>query len=217
MNTTKSAEAGQAVYSKTMLSIYDLWVLGFSNSCLWRCPTKLLRKEFATQATTNHLDVGVGTGYYLDKCLDTSERRLALLDLNKNSLEVTALRVSRFKPEMYLANVLEPLELKCDKFDSISMNYLLHCLPGSLRDKSVVFRNLLPYLNDNGIIFGSTLLGKDLEIGYLASKLMATYNKKGIFDNHNDSLNELSSVLKEFFKEVDIQRVGCAAIFTVKV
>ncbi|MCP4552955.1 MAG: methyltransferase type 12, partial [Bacteroidetes bacterium] len=93
MNNTKSAEAGQAVYSKTLLSIYDLWVLGFSNSFLWRCPTTLLRREFIKNVTSNHLDIGVGTGYYLDKCLDDAERRLALLDLNPNSLEATASRI----------------------------------------------------------------------------------------------------------------------------
>ena len=103
MNNSKSVEAGQAVYSKTVLSIYDLWVLGFSNSFLWQCPTKLLRKEFVRNVTNNHLDVGVGTGYYLDKCLNNTERRLALLDLNPNSLESAASRVSRFEPEIYRA------------------------------------------------------------------------------------------------------------------
>ncbi len=217
MSNSNNVEAGQAVYSKALLSIYDLWVLGFSNSFLWRCPTKILREEFIKNATNNHLDVGVGTGYYLDKCLNNTKRRLALLDLNPNSLEVAVSRVSRFGPEIYRANILDKLDLQCDKFDSISMNYLLHCLPESLKEKSLVFRNLLPYLNDNGVIFGSTILGKDVEAGYLTRKLMSVYNTKGISDNYQDSLSVLSSSLHEYFRIVDIQVIGCVAIFTAKI
>lgn len=217
MRNSKSVEAGQAVYNKQVLFIYDLWVLGFSNSFLWRCPTELLRKEFSKNVTNNHLDVGVGTGYYLDKCLNNIGRRLALLDLNPKSLESAASRISRFKPEIYRANVLDTLDLQCHKFDSISMNYLLHCLPGTLEEKSFVFENLSSYLNDNGIIFGSTILGKDIEVGYLAKKLMSIYNRKGIFDNGQDSLSVLSSSLHKSFKEVDIKVIGCVAIFTAKI
>ena len=212
----KSVEAGQRIYSKKVLSIYDFWVLGISNSFLWRCPTKLLREEFIKNASNNHLDVGVGTGYYLDHCLSNTNRRLSILDLNLNSLDSTAARVNRFTPEIYRANVLEPLNLNCDKFDSISMNYLLHCLPGSLKEKSQVFKNLLPYLNEGGIIFGSTILGKDIKSSYLARKLMATYNRTGVFDNHHDSLDDLSTSLMKDFKEINIQVKGCVAIFSAK-
>ena len=163
------------------------------------------------------MDVGVGTGYYLDKCLENKERRLALLDLNPDCLKSTASRVSRFKPEVYRANVLESLDLDCDKFDSISVNYLLHCLPGTMEEKSSLFRNLLPYLSNNGTIFGSSILGKNMAVGYWARKLMSAYNKKGIFDNYQDSLNALSLSLHECFKEVDIQIIGCVAIFTAKI
>ncbi len=213
MKNSNSVDADQAIYSKKVLSIYDFWVLGFSNSFIWKCPTRLLRKEFVKNVTTNHLDVGVGTGYYLDRCLSNIERRVALLDLNSNSLKLTASRVRRFNPEIYLANVLDKLDLRCDKFDSISVNYLLHCLPGTVKEKSVVFANLRPYLNENGVVFGSTILGTGSEKGYLASMLMSLYNQGGIFDNNLDSLSELSSSLHEHFKEVDIQVIGCVAIF----
>jgi hypothetical protein len=32
--------AGQAVYTKRMLGIYDWLVLGLSNRLIWRCPTQ---------------------------------------------------------------------------------------------------------------------------------------------------------------------------------
>lgn len=216
MSNAKSVEAGQAVYSKKVLSVYDLWVLGFSNSFLWNCPTSHLKTEFTKNASNNHLDVGVGTGYYLENCLNNTKRRLALLDLNQNSLDSAALRVSKFNPEVYRANILEPLELACDRFDSISINYLLHCLPGSLEEKSLVFKHLCPYLNEGGTLFGSTILGTGVDTGYFVQKLMSIYNKKGIFDNSNDSLAALSSALHDYFEDVDIQVIGCVAIFSAK-
>ncbi len=216
MKISNAVDAGQAIYSKRVLSIYDLWVLGFSNFFIWKCSTKLLRKEFVKNVTANHLDVGTGTGYYLDKCLSDIERRVALLDLNSNSLELTASRISRFNPEIYRANVLDKLDLRCKKFDSISVNYLLHCLPGTIKEKSKVFSNLRPYLNEKGVVFGSTILGTSSEKSYLAGKLMSIYNKKGIFGNNLDSLTELTSSLHEHFKEVDIKIAGCVAIFIAK-
>lgn len=221
MKVNSSVEAGQAVYSKKVLSFYDLWVLGFSNTFLWKCPTQMLREHFCRHASLNHLDVGVGTGYYLDKCLSDPERRIALLDLNQNSLDAAAVRISRFNPEIYRANILEPLELDCAKFDSISINYLLHCLPGTILEKSVVFGYLHSHLNTDGTLFGSTILGQgvgqETGTGCIARKLMAVYNKKGIFDNALDNITDLRTALCQYFSQVEIRTIGCVAVFTAKV
>jgi hypothetical protein len=60
--------AGHAVYTKRMLGIYDFLVLGLSNRLIWRCPTQRLIEHYNRHVTSNHLDVGVGTGYFLDRC-----------------------------------------------------------------------------------------------------------------------------------------------------
>jgi hypothetical protein len=60
--------AGHAVYTKRMLGIYDFLVLGLSNRLIWRCPTQRLVDHYNRHVTANHLDVGVGTGYFLDRC-----------------------------------------------------------------------------------------------------------------------------------------------------
>jgi len=214
---SNSIEAGQAVYTKRMLSLYDLWVLGISNSLFWHCPTSELRKVFVENATNNHLDVGVGTGYFLDKCLSNTDRRVALLDLNNNSLDAAALRIRRFNPEIYNENVLGSFDLRCTKFDSVSVNYLLHCLPGSMKEKCLAIENILPSLNPNGVVFGSTILGKGVKTGFLAKQLMRAYNKKGIFGNDQDSLEELVLFLKYNFKKVDVEIKGSVAIFVAKI
>ena len=211
-----AVEAGQAIYTKNLLSIYDTLVLGLSNSFVWRCPTKILRKVFTENASNNHLDVGVGTGYYPDKCFVENKRRLALFDLNDNSLAASAKRNQRFNPEVYKGNVFDTLHLDCDKFDSISLNYLLHCLPGNMQDKAVVFKNLSEWLNPNGVLFGSTILGKGYEKGFSARVLTDFYNNKGVFDNLNDDLEGLEQALNQYFEEVDIKIENCVAIFMAR-
>lgn len=206
--------SGQAIYSKKVLSIYDLWVLGISNHYLWKCPTRLISNQFVELVSPNHLDVGVGSGYYLKKHLSPDTRRIALLDLNENSLTSASRAIRSFGPEVYRRNVLEPLELDGEKFDSVSINYLLHCLPGDMLEKSVVFSHLRQVMNDGGVLFGSTILGMGTDKNRLARKLMAFYNRKGIFSNENDELASLVAGLNEHFTDVKVEVVGCVALFS---
>ena len=53
---------GSDVYSPFVLSLYDLFVLRFSNRFLWKCPTKELVSLYNRNVSGEHLDIGVGTG-----------------------------------------------------------------------------------------------------------------------------------------------------------
>lgn len=139
---------------------------------------------------------------------------MSLVDLNSNSLETTSNVIKHLNPEVYCRNILEPLALKCEKFDSVSINYLLHCLPGDLSEKSIAFLHLSATMNKGGVLFGSTILGKETTQNMPAKKLMAFYNKKGIFSNVNDDLASLDRALTEYFSDVKIEVVGCVAIFS---
>lgn len=78
----------------------------------------------------------MGTGYFLDHCqFPSAQPRLGLLDLNAHCLAHARQRIARYQPETYQASVLEPLNLNTQPFDSISLNYVLHCLPGSFPGK----------------------------------------------------------------------------------
>lgn len=208
--------AGQAVYSKKVLSIYDFWVLGVSNNYFWKCPTRFIGKQFSILVSDNHLDVGVGSGYYLKNYLPQTTKRIALLDLNENSLDITSKAINHFQPEVYCGDVLAPLQLNVEKFDSISVNYLLHCLPGNLIEKGVMFKHLKSHMKEGGVLFGSTILGMGTKQNYFAQKLMAVYNKKGIFSNQNDDLDSLLILLNEHFSEVKVEVIGCVALFSGK-
>lgn len=219
-NTTSrdAAQAGAAIYNKPILSIYDLGVIKLSNQLAWRCSARLILDFYDENVSANHLDIGVGTGYFLDKCrFPSANPRIALLDLNPNSLTMTASRLRRYQPTTYLANVLEPIQLDTPNFDSIALNYLLHCLPGTMQSKQVLFDNVRPWLNPEGVVFGTTILGQGIRPNFLARRLMALYNAKGIFSNREDSLIALEAILKQYFREYWTKVVGCVAFFKARI
>ncbi|QDU06859.1 Ubiquinone/menaquinone biosynthesis C-methyltransferase UbiE [Gimesia aquarii] len=215
MNTASDKSiAGQAVYSKKVLSFYDLWVLGISNSLIWKCRTKKILHWMNQSLTANHLDVGVGTGFYLEHCtFPATDVRLGILDLNSNSLEVTAKRASRYTPEVYQADILQPLPEQSQKFDSVSLNYLLHCLPGNLETKATLFDHLAPWLNPGATISGSTILQAGVPRSFVAKRLMHVYNQKQIFSNASDNLDALQSQLSSRYTDVELEVIGCVALF----
>ncbi len=143
-----AAKAALRIYIRPVLSLYDVFVHGFSNPLVWRCPTHLMIEMYNKLVSAKHLDVGVGTGYFLDKCTFPSEMpAVSLLDFSSNTLAKTSKRIARYRPDTYLANVYEPLPIADRSFDSIGMNYVLHCLPGSMLDKGLVLQHLKPLLN----------------------------------------------------------------------
>lgn len=219
MNTPSSEEIhkGQAIYTPLSLKIYNLFVLGFSNRFVWRCDTNQILEFYNQHITSSHLDVGVGTGYLLDHCkFPDATPNLGLLDLNEACLRHTAKLLSRYHPKTYHADIYHPLKMINQKFDSIGLNYVLHCLPGDFTQKTVVIKNLKECLNPGGVLFGSTILAKNQEHNFLGKKLLTIYNNKGIFGNWQDDKAGLENMLKEHFNHVDIQVVGAVALFAAK-
>lgn len=206
--------AGQAVYTERSLRLYDAVVLGFSNRFLWGCPTEALLAHYDANVSANHLDVGVGTGYFLDACrFPAAAPRVGLLDLNPLCLQAAARRVARFRPESYQADVLAPFELPVEPFDSLSVNYLLHCLPGPMERKATTFATLKPLLNPGARVFGATILGRDVAHNRLGRWAMAFYNGRGIFGNAADGLEDLQQALTAHFADVELRVEGTVALF----
>lgn len=96
--------------------------------------------------------------------------------------------IARYKPEIYLRDVLEPISIDAEKFNSIGIGYLLHCVLGSIETKPVVSDHLKELMNLNAVLFGSTLLQGGVSRSWAAKRLMNVYNKKGIFSNQRDNL-----------------------------
>lgn len=208
-----AVKAGQAVYTPLTLKLYDAWVLGVSNRWLWRCPTSRLRSLYDRNVSQHHLDIGVGTGYYLDHARwPVPDPRITLVDLNTNSLDVAARRIARFSPRTIRADVLQPLP-SLGPFQSAGLCYLLHCLPGSLEQKAVVFDNIRPLLAKGARVFGATIVQGSAPLSLLAQRLMDVYNSKGIFSNRDDRAEDLERELEARFKDVLVCMVGTVAVF----
>nr|WP_210191595.1 MULTISPECIES: class I SAM-dependent methyltransferase [Rhodomicrobium] len=205
--------AGQTLYTPRVLRAYDWVVLGLSNTLLWRCPTTVLRQLYDRNVTANHLDVGVGTGYFLDKAKwPVTTPSITLLDINTNCLDAASSRIARYAPRTILANILTPLPA-LGPFRSVSLCYLLHCLPGSITDKAVLFDHLRPVLAPGARVFGATLVQGTIPRSSPAQALMDFYNSKGIFSNSRDTVEDLDVALRDRFAFSNIKIKGCVALF----
>jgi SAM-dependent methyltransferase len=216
---TPRTEDGAAVYSPRVLKIYDRWVLGFSNSCAWACPTTTVLLPFFRQhLSANHLDVGVGSGFYLANSPALPGQQVTLLDLNENSLQAAAARIAPLRPAWVREDVLQPRgALGRRTFGSISLFYLLHCLPGPMSEKApAVFGLLRRHLDADGVLYGATILGDEARHNWIGRRLMKLYNRKGIFGNALDTQASLESALRQHFAQVRVRRQGRVALFTAE-
>jgi hypothetical protein len=206
-----------AVYTLRKLALYDFWVHRVSNPLIWKCPTEHLQALYQTHLSPNHLEIGPGTGYLLAKELPSKNwprLRLTLLDRSENCLEFSGKRLAAYHPEMLHGSILDELPPRRDRFDSIAINYVFHCLPGTLDAKAVrVFDQLIPWLSNDGVIYGSTILGAELSIPFLARRFMNYYNDKGVFCNAADRLGAIMETLSTRFRTVYVEVHGCVVLF----
>jgi SAM-dependent methyltransferase len=217
MAPTQEADlAGQAAFTRTTLAFYD-WLLELTCNRIWRCPIEQTLELYQAHVSSSHLEVGVGTGYFLDRIkFPAAAPKLALLDLNPHCLSHTAKRLRRYAPEVYRANALKPIEVATQPFGSVAINYVLHCMPGALSEKGVVFANLKPLIKPGGILFGSTVLRLGVPCDLRARAFMRLYNAYGVFCNLQDNLADLKTALESRYTEVRIDVVGCVASFTAR-
>jgi len=206
-----------SVYKPYLLSIYDLYVLRFSCRFAWRCPKSNILKLYEYFASDKHLEAGVGSGYFLDKYhWHNQTPDLTTFDINPNCLSFSAKRIKRFKPKMVEGDLMQPINLPKHSFKSISLNYVLHCIQGDLKQKAVIFDHLKELLAPSGVIFGATILNVGVQHNFLSRSLEKIYNKEGIFGNAQDSLQDLKTVLNNRFSDVDIKVIGAVALFSAR-
>lgn len=212
--TTSSSAAGAALYSPFTLPLYDTWVLGLSNSFAWYCPTKSVQLPFFRRFIgQRHLDIGPGTGYYLTNAGIPEKTQMTLMDLNPHSLNYAKQRLGRPDTQIVQADATEPLPLT-GVYDSISTFFLIHCLPGPLERKMVLFTNLKPHLAENGTVYGTTILGKDVKHNLFGRILMNVYNRRGIFSNWDDGEKEIREALCKDYNKVETSVEGRVLMFS---
>jgi SAM-dependent methyltransferase len=202
-----------AIYTPIMLSVYDVLVHGLSNRFAWRCPTQRLLDLYRANLSANHLEAGVGTGFFLDRTGDDRLKRLVAIDINRNCLDRAGRRLARFRPELHQVNLLKPITLDIAPVESVGLTYVLHCLPGRMSEKLAAIDHLRPLMTDAAVLFGATILGAGIAPNRAARALLDLYNEKGVFNNREDDLAALSGGLRRRFDRVEIETQGCVALF----
>jgi len=204
--------AGAAAYTPLLLKLYDAAVVYASNSLLWRCSRHVLLANYQANLGKRHLDIGPGTGWYIDHANTTLES-LTLLDLNPNSLNAASSTLARYAPVRVTGNILDPLPSSLRDLDSVGANFLFHCVPGDWVVKGTAFGEIARVLAPRGTFFGASILGSGAQASIGARGAMRLYQRLGTFHNAADTVDGLRAALSRHFKDVDIHVVGCAAVF----
>lgn len=206
-------DAGHRIYTPLFLEVYDPLVLGFYARWVWRCPVSRLTEHYKRHIGRRHLDVGPGTGYFLERTRLPAELELTLLDPQLDVLTYASRRLRHRNAGTVRADVCNPLP-EGQRFDSVALNYVLHCLPGPQVAKASAVRNVAAVLAPDGVLFGATILGEPHLHTRLARAVLWYLNRNGVFDNRTDTDNGLRAMLDESFEDIDVDVVGSVAVFS---
>jgi SAM-dependent methyltransferase len=213
MDKSDPGYKGYRGYNRFLLAIYDPWVLGFMARAVWKVPVSPGVQHYRKNLGHQHLDVGPGTGYFLEKAAPPAGTEITLLDPNPNVLARCSRRLASMHPGTIQASVMEPLPVDAT-FDSAALNFVLHCLRGPMSNKAAAIRNIAAVLEPDGVLFGGTVLGISERHTPQARLVLKAFNKAGDFDNLGDTADGLRGILEESFQELEIDVIGSAALFT---
>src|SRR6266511_4277508 len=107
LNRDDPSYRGQRGYNRFLLAIYDPWVLGFMARAVWKSPIPPVVERYRRLMGRRHLDVGPGTGYFLERAAPSEETEITLLDPNPNVLKRASRRLAARKPITVEADVMK--------------------------------------------------------------------------------------------------------------
>ncbi len=203
---------GQSDYTRPVLRMYDPFVLGFAARYVWRCPTPRLVDRYRQHISARHLDIGPGTGYFLERSGLPEGSRVTILDPNPNVLGYVSRRLRHLDVTAVEADVLKPLPVD-GPFDSAALHLVIHCLPGPISRKAGAVAHVAAVLAPTGVFFGASVLGTTGSHTWLARRYLSFFNRQGGFDNLGDTEGGLHEILGASFEQVDLEIVGSIALF----
>ncbi|GKT47443.1 uncharacterized protein ColSpa_07624 [Colletotrichum spaethianum] len=246
--------AGAAIYVPVFLRyIYDPVVLGLYCPYAWRIPSSKMREFFnghianaasplrspnlvgttsiqpapSTYSPCRILDIGVGTGYFLEHASIPAGSKIYLVDLNRAALQAARSRAMAAHPkttcETSVADFLDPggKGLRCEdlgggSFDAISTTMLLHCLPGPPVRKADALIRLRYLLAPGGTLFGMTILGRGVKHNIWGKQLMFWHNLLRLFGNTEDDVEGFIGPLRAVFEDVMWEVHGTMLLFEAR-
>jgi SAM-dependent methyltransferase len=212
MDRDDPAYRGQREYTRLLLNLYDPLVLGPIARYVWRCPTTGLLERYRRHVRDRHLDVGPGTGYFLERSGLPEGSQVTILDPNRNVLRHVSRRLRSLDVTAVEADVLKPLPVD-GPFDSAALHLVLHCLPGPLARKATAVANVAAVLAPTGVLFGASVIGRSGHHSRAARGMLSAFNRQGGFDNLDDTEDGLRDILGASFERVELEIIGSAAVF----
>ena len=209
------AYKGQAAYGPLLLAIYDVWVLKFMARYVWRSPIEPVMDMYRRNVTGKHLDIGPGTGFFLDRSGILDDADLTILDPNSQVLDHVRRRLAPTSVAAVEADVLKSLPLS-GTFDSVGFSFVLHCLPGPLSRKELAFRHIASVMAPDAVMFGGTVLGPRETHTRVARMFLRVFNWEGGFDNTDDDLETIQQMIEAHFLQVSLERVGSTCLFEAR-
>ena len=197
---------------------YDRLVNEINCEKVWGCKKKYIIDNYNRNINSNHLEIGPGTGYFLKKQnLDVNLNKLTLIDINKNILDYSKNNLqSEYSDIDILSHNLFTSKIPTDiKFNSVGINYVLHCVPGNLQTK---LDKLISNLGNNEYnLFGASVICDSININLLAEYEIIFLNAFGIFNNNYDTYEELNEYLNNTNLNFSLKRRGYVAIFNIHI
>jgi hypothetical protein len=68
----------------------------------------------------------------------------------------------------------------------------------------------------DGVLFGSSVIGESGSHNPVARTMLRAYNRRGAFDNLQDSEEAIGEMLASSFEEVEVDAIGSIAVFTAQ-
>jgi hypothetical protein len=206
---------GQADYTPTLLRLYDPLILGPTSRYVRRCPADRLTERYRRHIGDRHLDVGPGTGYFLERSGLAPGVSVTVVEPNTNVLRHTSERLSHLDVTAIEADVCKPLPVE-GPLGSAALNLVIHCLPGPFERKAGAVANEAAVLAPDGVLFGSTIVGTTGSHNRVARTLLRDYDRRGVFGNLEDSEEAIGEMPASSFEDVEADTVGSVAIFPAR-
>jgi SAM-dependent methyltransferase len=213
MDRSDPAYKGQSDYSRLVLNLYDTLVVGPIARYVWRFPSPLMAEHYRRHIRQPHLDVGPGTGYFIARSGLAPGSHITLLDPNRTVLDHASRHLPDFTVTAVEADVLKPLPVD-GPFGSAALSLVIHCLPGPLPRKARAVANVAAVLAPDGVLFGASVLGRSARHTWMGRRFLVAFNRRGAFDNLDDTEEGLRTILADSFEQVDLEVVGGIAIFS---
>jgi len=207
------AYAGQRDYNRALLSLYDPLVLGPIARYVWHCPTSGLVERYRRHVRPGHLDVGPGTGYFLEQSGLPDGSAVTIVDPNPTVLRHVARRLDRLAVSAVEADVLKPLPV-AGPFNSAGLHLVIHCLPGPMERKALAVADVAAVLAPDGVLFGASVLGTGGNHTRTARAFLSVFNRQRGFDNLADTEDGLRGILGASFDQVELEVIGSIAVFS---